>query len=264
MRRALSRLSGENFDLLVIGGGITGACIVRDAARRGLHCALVEKGDFASAASSANSKLIHGGLRYLRNFELRLVRESLRERRIWQRIAPHLVQPLAFLLPMSGGERAKLSLGLTLYDWLAFDRTWLDDPLQRIAGHQWLERSTVVAQEPVLDSPSLKGAFVYYDAQMYSPERLAIECLIDGDAHGAVGANQGEAERLLWREGRVSGATVRDCLSSDVFDIQSKETVLATGPWTDLFLERGRGRPPSRTLVRLKGLNRVVPAGTKN
>lgn len=265
MKRQLPRLANEAFDLLVIGGGITGACIVRDAARRGLRCALVEKGDFASAASSANSKLIHGGLRYLRNFELKLVRESLRERRIWQRIAPHLVQPLAFLLPVFGSDadRVKLSLGLTLYDWLAFDRTWLDDPLQRIPGHRWLEKSAVAAREEVLDTPALKGAFVYHDAQMYSPERLALECLIDADAHGAAVANYVEAERLLLRDGRVLGATVRDRLLFDVFDIQAKETIVAIGPWTDLFLERALGRPATHKLQRSKGIHLVVPAVTK-
>src|SRR5512146_2688062 len=100
MRRDLTRLSNEAFDLLVIGGGVTGACVARDASLRGLKVALIEKNDFACATSAHNSKLIHGGLRYLRNFELGLVRESLRERRIWQRIAPHLVQPLPFMLPV--------------------------------------------------------------------------------------------------------------------------------------------------------------------
>ncbi|MGN6516695.1 MAG: FAD-dependent oxidoreductase, partial [Rhizomicrobium sp.] len=100
MRRDLTRLSNEAFDLLVIGGGVTGACVARDAALRGLKVALIEKNDFACATSAHNSKLIHGGLRYLRNFELGLVRESLRERRIWQRTAPHLVQPLPFLIPL--------------------------------------------------------------------------------------------------------------------------------------------------------------------
>src|SRR5271170_5581343 len=131
MQRDLERLSRGTFDLLVIGGGATGACIARDASLRGLSVALIEKGDFAGATSAHNSKLIHGGLRYLRNFELGLVRESLRERRIWQRIAPHLVQPLPFLVPLFGGgfkARATLSAGLSLYDVLSFDRGWLDDP----------------------------------------------------------------------------------------------------------------------------------------
>src|ERR1700689_841509 len=128
MRRDLLRLSNETFDLLIIGGGVTGACVARDAARRGICVALVEKDDFAHATSAHNSKLVHGGLRYLRNFELGLVRESLRERRIWQRIAPHLVRPLPFFVPIYGGGirgRATLSAGLTLYDLLSFDRGWL-------------------------------------------------------------------------------------------------------------------------------------------
>src|SRR6185312_10061776 len=118
MRRAIDRFPNENFDVLIVGGGITGICTARDAARRGLKVALIERGDFASATSAHNSKLIHGGLRYLRNFELGLVRESLRERRIWQRIAPHLVHPLPFLVPLYGGgfkARATLAAGLTLY-----------------------------------------------------------------------------------------------------------------------------------------------------
>src|SRR5246127_4801501 len=103
MRRELNRLSNEVFDLMIIGGGVTGACVARDAALRGLKVALIEKSDFACATSAHNSKLIHGGLRYLRNFELGLVRESLRERRIWQRNAPHLGGPLPFLVPLWGG-----------------------------------------------------------------------------------------------------------------------------------------------------------------
>jgi glycerol-3-phosphate dehydrogenase len=117
MRRALDRLANETFDLLIIGGGVTGACVARDASLRGLKVALIEKNDFAGATSAHNSKLVHGGLRYLRNFEFGLVRESLKERRIWQRIAPHLVHPLPFLMPMYGGglrARATLRAGLTL------------------------------------------------------------------------------------------------------------------------------------------------------
>jgi len=110
MRRAINRLANEVFDLLVIGAGVTGACVARDASMRELKVALIERNDFAGATSAHNSKLVHGGLRYLRNFELGLVRESLKERRIWQRIAPHLVHPLPFLVPSYGagwkGERS--------------------------------------------------------------------------------------------------------------------------------------------------------------
>src|SRR5471032_3698894 len=125
MQRALSRLSSETFDVLIIGGGATGCFTARDAAMRGLNVALVERNDFAAATSAHNSKLAHGGLRYLRNLEFGLVRESLRERRNLQRIAPHLLRPLPFLLPLYNGmrERLTLSAGLTLYDVLSYDRS---------------------------------------------------------------------------------------------------------------------------------------------
>src|SRR3984893_4851959 len=133
MQRALQRLSREKFDVLIVGGGATVCFPARDAALRGLSVALVEARDFACATSAHNSKLAHGGLRYLRNLEFALVRESLRERRNLQAIAPHLVRPLPFLLPVAGEGMAKrltLGAGLTLYDFLSYDRNRLSDPAQ--------------------------------------------------------------------------------------------------------------------------------------
>ncbi len=154
MRRNLDRLANETFDLLIVGGGVTGACVARDAALRGYKVALVERGDFANATSAHNSKLIHGGLRYLKNFELGLVRESLRERRVWQRIAPHLVRPLPFLIPSAWrkheGTRDARDRAYALR--CAFvRRTWLDDPAQRLPRHSWLKRDVALAEEPVLE-----------------------------------------------------------------------------------------------------------------
>jgi glycerol-3-phosphate dehydrogenase len=263
MRRDLDRLANETFDLLIVGGGVTGACVARDAAMRGYKVALVEKGDFANATSAHNSKLIHGGLRYLKNFELGLVRESLRERRVWQRIAPHLVRPLPFLIPLHGGsrkERATLGAGLTLYDLLSFDRTWLDDPAQRLPRHSWLGRDKAVAEEPVLARPDFDGAFKYYDAQMYSPERLALENLLDADAHGAVLANYVESTSLLIRDGKSDGATVRDMLDDASFDVRAKLTLVATGPWSDIFLDAALGKKTSHRILRSKGIHLVVPS----
>src|SRR5688572_5194573 len=143
MQRALSRLSSETFDVLIVGGGATGCFTARDAAMRGLSVALIEARDFASATSVHNSKLAHGGLRYLRNLEFSLVRESLRERRNLMRIAPHLVRPLPFLLPLYDAglaERLKLRAGLRLYDLLSFDRNRLDDPAQHLPGHRWISK----------------------------------------------------------------------------------------------------------------------------
>ncbi len=262
MRRATDRLANETFDVLIVGGGITGACVARDAALRGLKVALVERGDFANATSAHNSKLIHGGLRYLRSLEFGLVRESLRERRIWQRIAPHLVHPLPFLVPLYGGglkARSTLAAGLTLYDLLSFDRSWLDDPDQRLPGHSWLSANQALAREPVLDGPNLNGAFLYYDAQMYSPERLALECLLDADAHGGAIANYVTAERLLLRGGRVDGCSIRDIASNSTFDVRAKVTLVAAGPWADIFLEHALSRASSHKLMRSKGIHVVVP-----
>jgi len=265
MRRELSRLADETFDLLIVGGGVTGAAIARDAALRGLSVALIEKNDFAHATSSANSKLIHGGLRYLRNFELGLVREALRERRFWQRIAPHQVRPLPFLLPLRD-KRAKpmLGLGLTLYDLLAYDRGGLADPEQRLPGHRWLDAAAAIAREPAVESPGLTGAFLYYDCQMYAPERLALEMLVDAADHGAALANYVEAEKFLLHDGRIEGASVRERFTDARFDVRAKLTVNASGPWADIFLGRALGRPSEHKLLRSKGIHIVTPAITRD
>ncbi|HSM97049.1 MAG TPA: glycerol-3-phosphate dehydrogenase/oxidase, partial [Rhizomicrobium sp.] len=266
MRRELNRLSNEVFDLLVIGGGVTGACVARDAALRGLTVGLIEKNDFAHATSAHNSKLIHGGLRYLRNFELGLVRESLRERRIWQRTAPHLVQPLPFLVPLYNAgfkARATLTAGLSLYDILSYDRGWLDDPDQQLPGHAFLNAKDAVAREPSLQGPGFEGSFLYYDAQMYSPERLALECIIDAAAHGAATANHVASDGLLIRNGVVEGAKARDIVSDARFDIRAKVTLLAAGPWADIFISSALGKPAAQKLLRAKGIHLVVPSMTR-
>jgi glycerol-3-phosphate dehydrogenase len=254
LQRALDRLANENFDCLIVGGGATGCFTARDAARRGLKVALIEARDFAAATSAHNSKLAHGGLRYLRNLELRLVRESLSERARLLVIAPHLVRPLPFLLPqMDGGiaERLYLEAGLTLYDLLA-----LGGGLPR---HHWLGRSKALARAPVLDAPGLKGAFSYYDAQMYAPERIALENLIDADAQDAAIANHIAAEKLLLREGRVEGVTARDALTGAVFNIRAKTVLIAAGPWSDVFLAQALGKPAAHKLIRSKGVHLLLP-----
>ena len=266
MRRALSRLADETFDLLIVGGGITGACVARDAALRGLKVALIEKSDFAGATSAHNSKLVHGGLRYLRNLEIGLVRESLRERRIWQRIAPHLVRPLPFLLPVYGDRRQSimLKIGLMLYDLLSFDKRWQDDPDERLPSHRWLNKQDALEREPVIRGKNLRGAFLYYDAQMYSPERLALECLIDADAHGAALANYVEATKLRQSNGRITGCSARDTVSGRDIDIVAKATLVAAGPWADIFLDRALGKPSATRLLRSKGIHVLTRALTKD
>lgn len=266
MQRAISRLSSETFDVLIVGGGATGCFTARDAALRGLSVALVEARDFASATSAHNSKLAHGGLRYLRNFEISLVRESLRERLGLMRMAPHLVRPLPFLLPLYRAgimERTKLKGGLSLYDLLAFDRNRLEDPGQHLPGHRWIGPKDALAREPVLKGDGFEGAFEYYDAQMYSPERIALENLVDADANGAAIANYVAAEKLLLRDGKVEGCSVRDTLTGARFDIRARTVLVAAGPWADIFLEQATGQKAAHRLIRSKGIHLMVPELSK-
>jgi len=260
LHRALDRLSSEQFDVLIVGGGATGCFTARDCALRGLKTALIEARDFASATSAHSSKLAHGGLRYLRNLEFSLVRESLAERRNLMRIAPHLVRPLPFLLPLFNAglmERAKLKAGLALYDLLSFDRN--RGVAAKLPGHRWLNAKDAAAREPVLAGDGLEGAFEYHDAQMFSPERIALENLIDADAHGAAVANYVAADRLLLRDGRIEGATVHEVMTGAVFDIRAKTVLVAAGPWADLFLQQATGLEPAHKLTRSKGIHLLVP-----
>lgn len=259
-------MAERTYDLVVVGGGITGACIMRDAALRGLKVALLEKQDFSHATSSATSKLVHGGLRYLQNLEFGLIRESLRERRIWQRIAPHLVYPLPFLVPSYASEkgaRLKLDMGLRLYDALSYDRSWLDDPDQRMTAHRNLPREAVIAREPGLAADDLIGALLYFDCQMYAPERLGLECIKDAVAAGSDAANYAEVKGFIREKGSIAGVDVVDQRSGQPHTIKGRVTVNAAGPWADIMLGLAQGGTPSIHLVRSKGIHLITRPLTK-
>ncbi len=265
--RDLAGMAAIFHDVLIVGGGITGAAIARDAALRGLKVALVDKGDFSSGTSAASSKLVHGGLRYLRNLEFGLVRESLAERRVWQCIAPHMVRPLPFLLPTDASHRTTLALGLTLYDWLSFDRGRGLPPAAVPVPHRYIDWTEAQRLEPILSGAGGAGAFLYGDCQMYSPERLGLECLLDAAAHGALAANYAEAESLIVEAqgtGRcVLGAKVRDRLNGHQYELHARLTVNACGPWADGLMETLDGTPSNR-LVRSKGVHIVTRPLTRN
>src|SRR5918999_343848 len=196
----LSVLDKEIFDVAVIGGGIIGCGIARDAALRGLRVALFERRDFGSGTTAASTRIVHGGLRYLEMFDFRLVRLDLREREILLRIAPHLVKPLQFLLPFYGlnpFHRTRMRAGLFLYDLLSFDKS--------LPSRKRLTRDEVIEREPHLSKRGLKGAASYYDAQVALPERLCLENILDACAHGARAYNYAEVTGAI-REG---GAGVR-------------------------------------------------------
>ena len=221
----LSTLGGRPFDLLVIGGGITGCGIARDAALRGLSVALVEKDDFASGTSSRSSRLVHGGVRYLEHGHLHLVFESSAERRRLLRLAPHLVRPLRFTWPVYEGARIprwKLGAGLTLYDMLALFRN--------VGRHERLSRSEVLAREPMLSGDGLRGGASYFDAST-DDARLTLANARGAIAAGAVVVNHAEATVRVEGE-RAVGATVRDCLDGSTVNVHATIVVRATGPWT--------------------------------
>lgn len=231
---SLRRFSEEEFDLLIVGGGITGAATARDAVSRGLKVAVVEKNDFAWGTSSRSSKLIHGGLRYLENLEFHLVFEALSERAFLLKTAPHLVRPLPFYLPVYENDvhgRGILSLGLWLYDLLALFRT--------PGFHRRLSRSDMKKEIPFLQDERLLGGFQYYDASMWD-DVLAIETLRAAHAEGAAVANYVEAVAPAWTEGRITGFRIRDRerpLGQGEIDLKAKRVILCTGPWTDLLGE---------------------------
>ena len=249
---ALDAMAAEPMDVLIIGGGITGAGIARDAALRGVRVALVDKSDVAGGTSSRSSRLIHGGLRYLEHGDLRLVFEASRERRILLRIAPHLVRPLPFLFPAYRGARVppwKLRAGLWLYDLLAAFRN--------VHAHRWLGAKRVRAVEPGLRDKDLAGAGLYYDAQT-DDARLALATLRSAAAAGALIASYTEVLALAKPDGRVAGASVRDVLTGRRLELRARVVVNATGPWVDSV--RRLDEPAATPLLRLsKGAHVAVP-----
>ncbi|MGH7899562.1 MAG: glycerol-3-phosphate dehydrogenase/oxidase [Candidatus Binatia bacterium] len=253
-RQKLRRLGEERFDLLVIGGGINGAGIAREAALRGLKTALVEKGDFACGTSSKSSKLIHGGFRYLETGDFRLVLEASRERDLLRRrLAPHLVRPLRFFFPVYAGGPVglwKLRAGLIAYDVLSAFRN--------IERHRIVGRRAVGGIEPRLESEGLRGGALYFDC-FTDDARLVLETILSAEDAGAVTVNYLAVERLEKTAGRVSGAIVRDLDGEGgTIRISALAVVNATGPWLDCI--RALDDPATPAVLRpTKGAHLVVP-----
>ncbi|GAB23359.1 glycerol-3-phosphate dehydrogenase [Gordonia polyisoprenivorans NBRC 16320 = JCM 10675] len=226
-------------DVLVIGGGITGAAIAYEAASRGLDVALVERSDFGGATSAATGKLIHGGLRYLKQFDIRLVRESLAERRTLMSIAPNLVSPIPMVLPDPGiVER----LGLTTYDLLSADRNRIGDPTKHIPRHRILDHDELAAR----GLADLHSGALFHDAMMAFPERLTLAFLRSAAEHGALVANGVAVQTIIGGGGRVVGAHICDRLTGEVGEVRARVTVNATGPWARDVLA---GSPLTETLA---------------
>jgi glycerol-3-phosphate dehydrogenase len=242
---ALATLERDEFDVVVIGGGITGAGVALDAASRGYSVALVERHDYAGGTSSRSSKLIHGGLRYLQNFDLGLVREALLERQLLVNLAPHLVRPLPLLIPAFDGRRPDrvLGVGLNMYDVMATERRRRRGPdetrRRRVDEESWSpdRHRTIDAEEtlrllPALSARAPTAAYLFYDCQT-DDVRLTLTILGEAERYGAVCANAVEVTGLVERDGRAGGVLCRDAIGGGEFELCATNVVNATGVWAD-------------------------------
>jgi len=249
-------MAAVQHDVLVIGGGVIGCGIARDAALRGMRVALVEQLDFGWGTTARSTRLAHGGLRYLEMLDFGMVREGLREREVLLKQAPHLVQPLQFLTPIYHGDPhgpLGVRTGMLLYDWLYRGHT--------VPTHRMLSREDVLALEPGLNPSGLRGGALYYDGQIAFPERLCIECLVDAVNNGALAANRARVEALLCEGPRVVGARVRDLEQDATYEVRARVVINAAGPWADRVVRLAS--PKAGPLLRTtKGIHLIVPRFT--
>lgn len=249
------------WDVIVVGGGISGVCIAREAAGRGLRTLLLEKGDFGGGTSSATTKYIHGGIRYLEQYQFGVVRESLRERRVLALAAPHLVAQTRFLMPAWRWSRpgaALIGAGVGLYDALSFDRNRDAPPGLHIPHPRWLGRRRLLQAVPWLADDELQGAWAYHDTMNVHPERLLLAFLQTGLAEGLAAVNHAPVTGFLTEPAAtgvtVTGVHVTDALTGRSTTLRSRVVVNAGGPWLDLVL-RLLPDPPKVRLNRSKGVH---------
>ena len=248
----LDRLQSEVFDILIIGGGATGCGIALDAASRRLSTALIEKRDFASGTSSKSTKLIHGGLRYLKQLEFGLVRETGTERAIVHKLAPHLVQPEKMLLPIiENGSYTKLaaSVGVKVYDIMA--------GVRKSDRRKMLSKEDTLKKEPLLDASVLKGS-CYFAEYRTDDARLTIELIKSAAQHGALALNYTTAQDFIYQDAKVKGVHAIDELTGRVFTIRAKQVVSASGPWVDGLRSKNNSLSGKR-LHLTKGVHIVLP-----
>ena len=223
----IGKMKAQEFDLVIIGGGINGAGVARDASARGMKVALIETRDFASGTSSKSSKLIHGGIRYLENFEFKLVFEALNERTKLFEMAPHLVHPLRFMIPLYQESRVgmgKMGLGMWLYDALSLFQA--QEMHERCNAQESLDRM------PALRSTHLLGSYIYSDAYM-DDDRLVLETLRSANENGAICANYVKATGAQFEDGRITAILCEDQIGGETFAIKARHVSSSVGPWTD-------------------------------
>jgi glycerol-3-phosphate dehydrogenase len=240
LKRHIEELTGKKFDLIIVGGGITGAAVAYIAAARGLSVALFEKEDYGGATSAATSKLIHGGLRYLANMEIKLVRESLRERRILGNIAPNFVYPLPFVLPNYKkwkGNIWKMLAGMYLYDFLSYDKKDAWDKSKKLQNHRLISYSKTIRLEPNLKMENLRNSFYFFDYQSIFPERLTLAFIKSAAEYGAKVSNYSPVTAFKYdTKNGITGVEVKDLFSGETKNVYADLIINCGGTWADKIL----------------------------
>jgi len=256
MKRDFKAVAGKTYDVIVIGGGIVGAGVARDTTLRGLDTLLLEKEDFGSGTTSRSTRLVHGGLRYLRQLEFKLVRQDLSEREVLLRIAPNLVRPLAFLIPVPNLYlNVAMALGTTLYDVISYDKT--------LPSRRFFSKNKTLEKEPGLEVKGLQGSYEYSDCQVAFPERLNFETALSAYEKGASVANHARVIGLIKEGTCIAGVEVKDEITGEILQVKAKLVVNAAGHWVDLVKEMVFSNKPPY-LRRTKGVHLVIPKVSNN
>jgi glycerol-3-phosphate dehydrogenase len=240
LKRNNVMLSQQEFDLLIIGGGIHGLACARDAAFRGFNVALIEKNDFGSQTSSNSAKIAHCGMRYLQHLDFTRMRESIKERNALHQHAPYLVESIPFLMPIYGhGIKGKetMTIYLKIYDWLSPERHQFDDSYRRVPNSSIISKEEVLKIAPYMNSKGLTGGALWYEGQMQNTERLSFSVLKSAAEKGAKFANYTKLIRLHNEGNRIIGAEVKDLLSGDHIHVRARYVLNAAGPWTNKIFE---------------------------
>ena len=246
MKRNLARLANEEFDVLVVGGGIYGVTTAREATLRGLKVALIERGDFGHATSANSLKIIHGGLRYLQHGDFKRMRRSIRARSELLRIAPHLIGPLMFVMPTYGHllkGREVMALALSVNDLISWDQNRNLNVEQLIPRGRTISKTQTLQYLPEIDKKGLTGGAIWYDCIAKHTERLTLEFIIAAANRDACAANYVEAKQLMLSGNSVIGVQAHDTIHGKDLEIRSKVVVNATGPWIKKFLELLPAKP---------------------
>jgi glycerol-3-phosphate dehydrogenase len=261
MIRDLNQLQSEDYDLIIVGGGIYGAAICWEAVSRGLKVALLEKADFGSATSANSLKIIHGGFRYMQNGDIPRMKKSAREQRVLMHIAPHLVHPMPVLVPIYGhGLRGieAFSIGLRLFNVICSPEDQLVDLEKNIPPARIISKDVCVKQIPYIEQDGLIGGGVFFDSQVYNSERLVISFLQSAWQHGAHIANYTEVVGFLVKDQQINGVMVNDVLDGDTFEVTARLVILACGPWNKEILRLICGNINPRPAGYAKAINLIT------